>query len=82
MNYYAEDKTRVVCMLKTDLVERLDEYAVKNSISRTSAVSILLSQALDSADFMTTFRNLKDNEELASAIKYAIKNVTLEEEVM
>lgn len=44
--------------LPTPLMERLDEYAIKMNINRTSAVAVLLSQALDSQKAMADISEL------------------------
>ena len=42
------ETTRMGMNIPTELMDKLDEYADRMNISRTSAVCVLLSQALDS----------------------------------
>lgn len=53
--------------LHEDLVARVDEYASRMSINRSSAVSVLISQALDTQQAMTDMNELlkliKENKE-------------------
>ena len=42
------ETTRMGMNIPTELMNKLDEYADRMNISRTSAVCVLLSQALDS----------------------------------
>ena len=44
----ARDLTRITLNLSTRLVEQLDAYADEMGLVRTSAISVLLSQALNS----------------------------------
>ena len=44
--------------LPVPLMERLDEYADKMNINRTSAVAVLLSQALDSQKAISDISDL------------------------
>lgn len=54
----AKDMTRVTVNLKTSLVERIDEYARSMNINRTSAVSVLLTQSLDTTTALETLQNI------------------------
>lgn len=46
------ETTRMGMNIPTELMDKLDEYADRMNISRTSAVCVLLSQALDSQKAM------------------------------
>lgn len=48
----ARDLTRITLNLSTKLVEQLDSYADEMGLVRTSAISVLLSQALNSQKAM------------------------------
>lgn len=48
----ARDLTRITLNLSTRLVEQLDAYADEMGLVRTSAISVLLSQALNSQKAM------------------------------
>lgn len=48
----ARDLTRITLNLSTKLVEQLDAYADEMGLVRTSAISVLLSQALNSQKAM------------------------------
>lgn len=43
----ARDLTRVTVNLKSELVEQIDSYADELGLTRTSAVAVLLSQAIN-----------------------------------
>lgn len=43
----ARDLTRVTVNLKSELVEQIDNYADELGLTRTSAVAVLLSQAIN-----------------------------------
>lgn len=46
---------RIMINLDEDLVAKVDAYADKLHINRTAAVSVLLSQACEQAEFLTQF---------------------------
>lgn len=46
------ETSRMGINIPTDLLEQLDQYASRMNINRTSAVCVLLSQALDSQKAM------------------------------
>lgn len=52
------ETTRMGMNIPTELMEQLDEYADRMNISRTSAVCVLLSQALNSQKAMTDLGEL------------------------
>ena len=59
----ARDITRVTVNLNSELVEQVDKYAEEMNINRTSAVAVLLSQAVNSqkavnelGEFLTLFK--------------------------
>lgn len=52
---------RVQMNLEESLVKRIDEYAEKHHITRTSAVSVLCSQVLDSVENMNSLKKLFDS---------------------
>ena len=52
------ETTRMGMNIPTELMDKLDEYADRMNISRTSAVCVLLSQALDSQKAMTDLGEL------------------------
>lgn len=54
----ARDLTRVTVNLSSDLVTKIDQYADENGIKRTSAVSVLLSQALQGQQAMSDLNKL------------------------
>lgn len=54
----AKDTTRVTYNLTTDLVEQVREYAENMNINMTSAVSVLLSTALNGQKAMTDLNKL------------------------
>lgn len=66
-----KETRRINMNIPADMVERLDSYAEQMSINRTSAVMVLLSQALDSQRAINTL------EELVKAIKEDEKNPKL-----
>lgn len=49
---------RIVMNLDEDLVKRIDSYAERLHINRTAAVSVLLSSAAETQEFMTHFPEL------------------------
>lgn len=49
---------RIVMNLDEDLVKKVDSYAEKLYINRTAAVSVLLSSAAETQEFMTHFPEL------------------------
>ncbi len=51
---------RVTVNLTPELVERVEKYAEKLNINRTAAVSVLLSQALDTQAGMQTLGTLAE----------------------
>lgn len=51
---------RVTVNLTPELVERVEKYAEKLNINRTAAVSVLLSQALDTQAGMQTLSTLAE----------------------
>lgn len=55
----AKDTTRVTYNLTTDLVEQVREYAENMNINMTSAVSVLLSTALNGQKAMTDLNKLR-----------------------
>lgn len=52
------ETSRMVMNIPTELLSQLDEYASKMNINRTSAVCVLLSQALGSQKAMTDLGEL------------------------
>lgn len=54
----AKDTIRVTCNLSTELVKKIEEYANLNGINRTSAISVLLSQALQGQQAMADLNKL------------------------
>lgn len=54
--------------MSTDLIERIDEYAERMSISRSSAMNVLCAMALDSQRTMSNLdelmKELKKQQEL------------------
>ncbi len=54
----AKDTIRVTCNLSSDLVQKIEDYAEQNGINRTSAVSVLLSQALQGQQAMSDLNKL------------------------
>lgn len=54
----ARDLTRVTVSLPTPLVERVDAYGEAMGIKRTSAVSVLLTMALDNQKAMMDLSEL------------------------
>lgn len=54
----AKDTVRVTCNLSSDLVQKIEDYAEQNGINRTSAVSVLLSQALQGQQAMSDLNKL------------------------
>jgi metal-responsive CopG/Arc/MetJ family transcriptional regulator len=54
----ARDLTRVTVSLPTPLVERVDAYGDSMGIKRTSAVSVLLTMALDNQKAMMDLSEL------------------------
>ena len=54
----ARDITRVTVNLSSELVEQVDKYAENMSINRTSAVAVLLSQAINSQKAMNDLGEL------------------------
>lgn len=59
----ARDLTRITVNLKSELVEQIDKYADDMSLTRTSAVAVLLSQAVNSQ------RALGELSELVNLLK-------------
>lgn len=53
-----KDITRVTVNLNTSLVNEVDEYAEKMNINRTSAVAVLLSQAVNAQNAMNDLSKL------------------------
>lgn len=49
---------KMVCNVDEDLLAQVDAYAAQLHISRTSAVSVLLSQALQAKQTITTLDEL------------------------
>lgn len=49
---------KMVCNVDDDLLEKIDRYAHDLHISRTAAVNVLLSQALDSQRALTALEGL------------------------
>lgn len=54
----AKEVTRVTFNLPSSLVEQVDKYGNEMNINRTSAVSVLLSQALKSQKAMSDLGDL------------------------
>lgn len=52
------ETSRLGINIPTDLMERLDEYAYKMNINRTSAVCVLLTQAMDNQKAMSDLGEL------------------------
>ncbi len=52
------ETSRMGINIPTELLDRVDEYASKMAINRTSAVCVLLSQALDSQKAMSNLDEL------------------------
>ena len=52
------ETTRMGMNIPTELMDKLDEYADRMNISRTSAVCVLLSQALNSQKVMNDLGEL------------------------
>lgn len=52
------ETTRFVMNMPTELFKEMDAYATKMNINRTSAVCVLLSQALNSNKIMTDLPEL------------------------
>ncbi len=52
------ETTRIGMNIPTELIEKLDEYADRMNINRTSAVCVLLSQSLDSQKAMNSLAEL------------------------
>ena len=52
------DKQRVNLMMPTDTLKRLDDYADRMTITRTSAILVLLNQALDGVNAMNAIEEL------------------------
>lgn len=52
------ETSRMVMNIPVELLSQLDEYASKMNINRTSAVCVLLSQALNSQKAMTDLGEL------------------------
>lgn len=67
------ETTRMGMNIPTELMDKLDEYADRMNISRTSAVCVLLSQALDSQKVMN------DLGELLKLYQEEQKKQTIEE---
>ena len=67
------ETTRMGMNIPTELMEQLDEYADRMNISRTSAVCVLLSQALNSQKAMT------DLGELLKLVQEEQKKQTIKE---
>lgn len=54
----AKETTRVVVNLNSELVKQVDSYAESMNINRTSAVAVLLSQAVNSQKAMNDLGEL------------------------
>ena len=54
----AKETTRVVVNLNSELVRQVDSYAESMNINRTSAVAVLLSQAVNSQKAMNDLGEL------------------------
>lgn len=54
----AKETTRVVVNLNSELVKQVDSYAESMNINRTSAVAVLLSQAVSSQKAMNDLGEL------------------------
>lgn len=54
----AKETTRVVVNLNSELVKQVDSYAGSMNINRTSAVAVLLSQAVNSQKAMNDLGEL------------------------
>lgn len=54
----AKSVERLTCNLSADLMTRVDEYAERMHINRTSAVAVLLTQALDNMQTVKTMDEL------------------------
>ena len=54
----AKETTRVVVNLNSELVRQVDSYAESMNINRTSAVAVLLSQAVNSQKAMSDLGEL------------------------
>lgn len=54
----ARDLTRVTVNLSSELVEKIDRYAEEMGIKRTSAVSVLLTQALQGQQAMSDLEKI------------------------
>lgn len=54
----AKDITRVTVNLNSELVNQVDKYAENMNINRTSAVAVLLSQAVNSQKAMNDLGEL------------------------
>lgn len=54
----AKDITRVTVNLNSELVNQVDKYAEDMNINRTAAVSVLLSQAVNSQKAMSDLGEL------------------------
>ena len=52
------ETTRMGMNIPTELMDKLDEYADRMNISRTSAVCVLLSQSLDTQKAMSSLGDL------------------------
>lgn len=54
------DKQRVNLMMPLDTLKRLDEYADRMTISRTSAMLVLINQALDGQNALNAIEELNE----------------------
>ena len=54
----ARETKRVNMNYPVDILDRVDEYAEKMSINRTSAIMVLVTQALDAQKNMNTLEEL------------------------
>lgn len=54
------DKQRVNLMMPLDTLKRLDDYADRMTISRTSAMLVLINQALDGQNALNAIEELNE----------------------
>lgn len=54
----ARDITRVTVNLNAELVNRVDAYAEKMNINRTSAIAVLLSMAIDGQEVVANMPDI------------------------
>lgn len=61
---YRNGKIKIGCYIDENIVNKLDNYCKENGLSRTAAISVLISQQIDQMEALKTMSKFVNMEQI------------------